>query len=144
MEGSFGTQVRLLVFRFRFQCLPFALRGLHYPFQCNNSLKPMTILSINRWRNHLDLRLHTLWKISAQTQSTTSHWQPSLTKESEPSPMTYCRRPCKPVCSALFSLFSCSLCVLVNKVILPKNAVKSFVASQIELNSDEILYFIKL
>lgn len=66
----------------------------------------ITLLCVNRWRKHLDPHLHMLWKVSAQTQSTNSPWQPSPPKASEPSPMKYHRRPCKPVCSLLFSVSS--------------------------------------
>lgn len=108
-------------------------------FLCNH-FKSLTLLSIDRWRKHLDPHLHLLWKTSAQTQSTTSPWQPSLSKALEPSPMTYHRRPCKPVCSLLFSFLSCSLCGLDKKGIFPSEAVKRCYAFT-DLNSNEVMCF---
>lgn len=88
------------------------------PLEKKKHTQSITLLSITRWRNHFHLHLPMLWKVSAQTQSTTSPWQPSPIKALAPSPMTYHRRPCKPVCSP-----SCSLCVLANKGVFPNEAV---------------------
>lgn len=91
-----------------------------------NHFKPdlsITLLSANRWRKRFHPHLPMLWKVSAQTQNTTSLWQPSLTKALEPSPMTFHRRPCKRVCSPLFSLPSCSLWGLTNNAVFPSKVV---------------------
>lgn len=109
-ERNLGTQVRILVLvefpAFCSERLGSRSSRSNIAF-LSNQFKPewtITFVSINRWRKHLDPHLHMLWKVSAQTQSTNSPWQPSLTKALEPSPMTYCRRPCKPVCRPFFSV----------------------------------------
>lgn len=71
----------------------------------------LLITSVNRWRKYLHPHLLMWWKVSAQTQSTISPWQPSPTKALEPSPMKYPWRPSKPVCSHYYT----SLCTLGNK-----------------------------
>lgn len=112
VQGQFGHPGKDLSASFFQSYCVWYWRPLSSPlprFICRHFTSDLLITSVNRWRKYLHPHLLMWWKVSAQTQSTISPWQPSPTKALEPSPMKYPWRPSKPVCSHYYTFLLFSL-----------------------------------